>query len=131
MKKVYLLPLIIVTITLVSLISSCSSSDDDDIYVLKDTVVLTVDTLIKEQRVVQKVNLVFVIQLAAYKEQSSADALVTSAKEKLSVIPDIRRNGGLYLVTVGKFNDANSAQDYLNFVKSKGYTNAFIKSLDK
>lgn len=130
MKKVFILPLILVTFLLVSFISSCSSGDDD-IYVLKDTVVLTVDTLIKEQRAVEKVDLTYVIQLVAYKERSSADAFVTSAKDKLNVIPDVRRSGTVYLVTVGKFNDANSAQDYLNFVKSKGFTNAFIKSLDK
>jgi hypothetical protein len=130
MKKIYVYPLILVAFLLVSLISSCTSSDDEDIYVLRDTVVLNVDTLIKEQRNVQKVNLTFVIQLAAFKEQNHADAFITSAKEKLNSIPDIRKSGSVFLVTVGKFNDAGSAQDYLNFVKSKGYTNAFVKSLD-
>ena len=130
MKKIYIYPFILVTLLLVSLMSSCSSADDEDIYVLRDTVVLNVDTLIKEQRSVQRVNLTYVIQLAAFKEQSYADAFVTSAKEKLNSIPDIRKTGNIYLVTVGKFNEAGSAQDYLNFVKSKGFSNAFIKSLN-
>jgi len=130
MKKIYIYPFILVTLLLVSLMSSCSSGDDEDIYVLRDTVVLNVDTLIKEQRSVQRVNLTYVIQLAAFKEQSYADAFVTSAKEKLNSIPDIRKTGNIYLVTVGKFNEAGSAQDYLNFVKSKGFSNAFIKSLN-
>jgi cell division septation protein DedD len=111
-------------------VSSCTSSDDEDIYVLKDTVVLNVDTLIKEQRNVQRVNLSYVIQLAAFREQSHADAFILSAKEKLNSIPDLRKTNGVFLVTVGKFNEAGSAQDYLNFVKSKGFTNAFIKSLN-
>lgn len=130
MKKVYIYPFILVTFILVSLMSSCTSSDDEDIYVLKDTVVLNVDTLIKEQRNVQKVNLTFVIQLAAFKEQSYADAFIVSAKEKLNAIPDVRKSGNVFSVTVGKFNDATSAQDYLTFVKSKGFTNAFVKSLN-
>jgi hypothetical protein len=130
MKKVYIYPFVLVAFLLGSLMSSCTSSDDEDIYVLKDTVVLNVDTLIKEQRNVQKVNLTFVIQLAAFKEQNHADAFVVSAKEKLNSIPDIRKTGSIYLVTVGKFNEASSAQDYLNYVKSKGFTGAFIKSLD-
>jgi hypothetical protein len=130
MKKVYIYPFILVTLIFVSLISSCTSGDDEDIYVLKDTVVLNVDTLIKEQRNVQKVNLTFVIQLAAFREQSHADAFLVSAKDKLNSIPDLRNMGNMYLVTVGKFNDAGSAQDYLNFVKSKGFSNAFVKSLN-
>ncbi len=130
MKKIQILPLILVTFILVSLISSCTSSDDEDIYVLKDTVVLNVDTLIKEQRNVQKVNLTYVIQLAAFREQSHVDVFLVSAKEKLNSIPDVRKSGSIISVTVGKFNDATSAQDYLNFVKSKGFSNAFVKSLD-
>lgn len=130
MKKVYIYPFILMTFILVSLMSSCSSSDDEDIYVLRDTVVLNVDTLIKEQRNVQKVNLTFVVQLAAFKEQSSADAFSVSAKEKLNSIPDVRRSGSVYIVTVGKFFDAASAQDYLSFVKSKGFANAFVKSIN-
>lgn len=130
MKKAYIYPFVLVAFLLVSLMSSCTSSDDEDIYVLKDTVVLNVDTLIKEQRNVQKVNLTFVIQLAAFKEQNYADAFVVSAKEKLNSIPDVRKTGSIYLVTVGKFNEASSAQDYLNYVKSKGFSNAFVKSLD-
>ena len=130
MKKIYIFPFILVTLLLVSLMSSCSSSDDEDIYVLRDTVVLNVDTLIKEQRNVQKVNLKFVIQLAAFSDQSNADAFIISAKEKLNSIPDTRKSGNVLLITVGKFSDATSAQDYLNFVKSKGFTNAFVKSLD-
>ncbi len=114
----------------VSLMSSCSPSDEEDIYVLRDTVVLNVDTLIKEQRNVQKVNLTFVIQLAAFKEQGYADAFSVSAKEKLNSIPDVRKSGSVFLVTVGKFFDAASAQDYLTFVKSKGFTNAFVKSIN-
>jgi cell division septation protein DedD len=130
MKKIYIYPIILVTFLLLSLVSSCTSSDDEDIYVLKDTVVLNVDTLIKEQRNVQRVNLSYVIQLAAFREQSHADAFILSAKEKLNSIPDLRKTNGVFLVTVGKFNEAGSAQDYLNFVKSKGFTNAFIKSLN-
>jgi predicted butyrate kinase (DUF1464 family) len=130
MKKVYIYPFVLIAFILVSLMSSCSSGDEEDIYVLKDTVVLNVDTLIKEQRNVQKVNLTFVVQLAAFKEQNYADAFVVSAKEKLNSIPDVRKSGSVYLVTVGKFFDAVSAQDYLTFVKSKGFTNAFVKSIN-
>jgi len=130
MKKIHIYPLILMTLIIVSVLSSCSSGDEEDIYILRDTVVLNVDTLIREQRNVQKVNLTFVIQLAAFREQTYADAFVASAKEKLNSIPDVRKSGSIFLVTVGKFNDAGSAQDYLNFVKSKGYSNAFVKSLD-
>jgi cell division septation protein DedD len=130
MKKAFIYPLLLVSFLLFSLLTSCTSSDDEDIYVLRDTVVLNVDTLIKEQRNEQKLNLVFVIQLAAFKELSYAESFRDKAKEKLNAVPDLRKTNSIYHVTIGKFNDATSAQDYLNFVKSKGFPNAFVKSLD-
>ena len=130
MRKALIYPIIPVLLLVTSLLTSCSSSDDEDIYVLRDTVVLNIDTLIKEQRNVQKLNLTFVIQLAAFKELNFAETYREKAKEKLSVLPDLRKTGDIYHVTVGKFNDAKSAQDYLNTVKSKGFPNAFVKSID-
>ena len=130
MRKAFIYPFLLVSFLLFSLLTSCTSSDDEDIYVLRDTVILNVDTLIKEQRNVQKLNLVFVIQLASFKEMNYAETFRDQAKEKLNVIPDVRKTSTFYHVTVGKFNDAKSAQDYLNFVKSRGFQNAFVKSID-
>lgn len=109
---------------------SCSGSDEDDIYLLKDTVVKTVDSIITEKREVKVVNLVFVIQLAAFRDIGLAEKFAVNAKNDLNTIPDILKKGDVYLVTVGKFNDANSAQEYLGYVKSHGYPKAFIKSLN-
>ncbi|MCU0372532.1 MAG: SPOR domain-containing protein [Ignavibacteria bacterium] len=109
---------------------SCSGSDDDDIYLIKDTVIKNVDSLITEKREVKVVNLVFVIQLAAFRDIGLAEKFAVNAKSDLSSIPDILKKGDVYLVTVGKFNDANSAQEYLGYVKTHGYPNAFIKSLN-
>jgi hypothetical protein len=109
---------------------SCSGSADDDIYLLKDTVIKNVDSVITEKREVKVVNLVFTVQLAAFKELDFAEKFALNAKSELNTIPDILRKGDVYLVAVGKFNDAKSAQEYLSFVKSHGYPNAFIKSLN-
>lgn len=131
MRKALIYPIILVSLLTVSMLSSCSSSgDDEDIYVLRDTVILNIDTLIRETRNQQKLNLTFVVQLAAFKEMKYAEIFKDKVKDKLNVVPDLRKSGDVYHVTVGKFNDAASAQDYLNFVKSKGFTNAFVKSLD-
>ncbi|MCE1165760.1 MAG: SPOR domain-containing protein [Bacteroidetes bacterium] len=131
MRRALIYLIVLVSLLTLSLLSSCSSTgDDEEIYVLRDTVILNVDTLIKETRNIQKLNLKFVVQLAAFKEMNYAEAYKDKVKEKLNVVPDIRKTGDVYHVTVGKFNDAASAQDYLNFVKSKGFTNAFVKSTD-
>ncbi|MCI0473868.1 MAG: SPOR domain-containing protein [Ignavibacteria bacterium] len=112
------------------LFSSCSGSDDDDIYLIKDTVIKNVDSLITEKREVKVVNLVFVIQLAAFRDIGLAEKFAMNAKGDLNTIPDILKKGDVYLVTAGKFNDAKSAQEYLSYVKSHGYPKAFIKSLN-
>jgi len=121
---------LVLMLPLMVLFYSCSGSDDDDIYLIKDTVVKNVDSIITEKREVKIVNLVFVIQLAAFKEINFAEKFALNAKSELSTIPDILRKGDVFLVTVGKFNDAKSAQEYLSYVKSHGYPNAFIKSLN-
>jgi hypothetical protein len=130
MKIIIVYSFLVLMFPLLVLFYSCSGSDEDDIYVLKDTVIKNVDSVITEKREVKVVNLVFTVQLAAFKDINLAEKFATNAKSELNTIPDILRKGDVYLVTAGKFNDAKSAQDYLGYVKTHGYPNAFIKSLN-
>lgn len=131
MKKLIIYPLLpVIFACFIIIVSALSCSSGDDIYVIKDTIVVNSDTVIKETRKIVNPNLTYIVQLAAFKEQSYLDDFVKKAKEKLNTIPETIKSGNLIIVTVGKFKEAKAAQDYLTFVKSKGYQNAFIKSLD-
>lgn len=111
---------------------SCSSDvyDEDDIIVVRDTVTIKVDTTIKEEREMEKLRLLLVIQLAAFNNKERAETFVSNAKEKLvgeEVV--IRKAGDIFAVTVGSFTSTRKAEDYLYYVKSKGYEQAFIKNI--
>jgi cell division septation protein DedD len=110
---------------------SCASDvyDEEDIVVVRDTITIRIDTTIKEQREMEKLRLMLVIQLGAFSNKDHADNYASSVSEKLSKDADVRNVGNVYVVTVGNFTDANKAEDYLMFVKSKGYDKAFIKNI--
>jgi len=110
---------------------ACSSDvyDEDDIVVVRDTITITTDTTIKEQRETEKLRLMLVIQLAAFSSKEHAETFASTAKDKLSKDVDIRKSGGVFVVTTGTFSDAKSAEDYLYTVKSRGFDKAFIKNI--
>lgn len=131
MSKRIILILPIITV-LTFIISSCSSDvyDEDDIIVVRDTVMIVTDTTIKEHREMEKLRLFLVIQLGAFSSRDYADNFLSSAREKLSgeeVV--VRKTGNVYVVTVGTFTDTRKAEDYLYYVKTKGYDKAFIKNI--
>jgi cell division septation protein DedD len=110
---------------------ACASDvyDEDDIVVVRDTILITTDTTIKEQREMEKLRLMLVIQLAAFSDKDHAENFAATAKDKLSREIDIRKAGGIYVVTVGSYTDAKTAEEYLYTVKSKGFDKAFIKNI--
>ena len=112
-------------------IYSCSSDvyDEDDIIVVRDTITIKIDTTIKEQREMEKVRLMLVVQLAAFSNKEHADNFASNAKDKLNRNVDVRNAGGVYVVTVGTFSDAKMAEDLLYVVKAKGFDKAFIKNI--
>jgi len=111
---------------------SCASDvyDEDDIIVVRDTVTIVTDTTISEKRDMEKLRLLLVIQLGAFNSRDHADNFMSTAKEKLSgeqIV--IRETGNVFAVTVGTFSNTRNAEDYLYYVKGKGYDKAFIKNI--
>ncbi len=129
MKKTHIIAFLIFSFLIASFITSCTTSDEE-VIVVRDTVVITVPPPLKDQVSVETINKRFIIQLAAFNKEENVNTFVKQAKEKLGVIPEVRKHGYLFEVTVGLYNNANSAQDYLTVVKSKGFPDAFIKSID-
>lgn len=130
MKKTHIIAFLILSFLIASFITSCTSSDEE-VIVVRDTVIINVTPPpLKNQVSVETINKRFIIQLAAFNKEENVNAFVKQAKEKLGVIPEVRKHGNLFEVTVGLYNYANTAQDYLTVVKSKGFPDAFIKSID-
>jgi hypothetical protein len=113
------------------IVYSCSSDvyDEDDIVIVRDTVTIVTDTTIKEQREFEKIKLMLVIQLGAFREKDHADNFASTVREKLNGDVIVRNTGNMYLVTSGNFSDAGRAQDYLYTVKSKGFDKAFVRNI--
>lgn len=128
-KKSCLCVVLAAVLVFSSLLTSCSSYEEEYYYV-RDTVVVKKDTIIREERPVEPLRLKLVIQIASFSNQKSAEDFSIQVKEKLNSYPDIRTIQGMYVVTVGSYNNNNQAEEYLNFVKARGFNNAFIKNLD-
>jgi hypothetical protein len=133
MKTKFTLTCLALLISMTSYIS-CTGDDyieyDGEVVVLRDTVLVKIDSLVKEKRNITRLKLKLVIQLAAFKEINHANSFASVAKENLKTDVDIKQIGDVYLVTVGSFSDGTKAEDYLMFVKARGYDNAFIKNLE-
>lgn len=129
MKKTYIFAFLILAFITASLLTSCTTSDEVTI-IEKDTVFIVKEGTVKNQVNIETINKRFVIQIAAFSQQENVNTFLNQAKDKLNVMPDVRKYGNIYEVTVGNFTYANAAQDYLNVVKSKGFKDAFIKTVD-
>ena len=114
---------------------SCSSSYNDDelddgIVVVVDTVVVRTDTVKTELKKVESIILNLTVQLGAFVNKDYDDQYVSDARERLNTMVDIKLNKGIYKITVGKFDNSERANSYLEFVKSKGFEDAFLSNAD-
>ena len=119
-----------------ALFYSCSSSDTDEIdedfkrelVVVVDTVVVRTDTIKTELKRVKAIKLNLTVQIGAFVNQDNATQFVSDARERLNTMVDMNHRSGVYKITVGKFDNSERADAYLQFVKSKGYEDAFISN---
>ncbi len=121
-----------VSVLLSLAINSCSYDvfDESDVVIVRDTVTIITDTTLKEQRETEKLRLFLVIQLGAFSSREHAENFLSDARGKLTGEEvTIRRTGSIYAVTVGTFTDTKKAEDYLYYVKTKGYEKAYIKNI--
>ena len=115
--------------------SACTSSEDkkewdDGLVVVVDTVVVRTDTIKTELKKVESIKLNLTVQLAAFVNKDNADQYVIDARERLNTMVDVKFTKGIYKITVGKFDDSERANAYLDFVKSKGFEDAFVNNAD-
>jgi len=133
--KISLNYFVLLLISSTFIFSACTSSDDskewdDGLVVVVDTVVVRTDTIKTELKKVESIKLNLTVQLAAFVNKDNADQFVTDARERLNTMVDTKLTKGVYKITVGKFDDSDRANTYLDFVKSKGFEDAFVNNAD-
>jgi cell division septation protein DedD len=103
---------------------------DEEVIVVKDTVYIEKDTVIQKHKTPEKLDIRMVVQLAAFSRKENADEFAKKIKDKLGFLPNVSLFENYYIVTVGSFTDASKAEDYLNYIKGKGFSEAFIRKIN-
>ncbi|MEO8514284.1 MAG: SPOR domain-containing protein [Ignavibacteria bacterium] len=69
---------------------------------------------------------IYAIQIGAFSIQENFDRFLADAKMKLGDGVYFEQTGNLFKIRVGQFTRSTEAVKYALFVKSKGYTDAFV-----
>ena len=117
------------------LIASCAGYDDyfdyriDTVVVKKtDTVVVQDTATVQKREEISIANLNLTVQLGSFSNQSLAKSFAEQAGQKLNLETEIRIYDDKYCIIAGSFDSVKKAEAYLSFVKSNGYSEAFIRN---
>lgn len=125
--KVHYSLLIVLTIVFAELFSSCCADDqcsEEDTY--GKTVVLKTDTVY--QKVPKYKISPLYIQIGAFVNRTNAENFANSAREHLKMQVTLKlTHEGVFRVAVGEFNDIEKAKELLEYLKQRGYSDAFIR----
>ncbi|MBN1632807.1 MAG: SPOR domain-containing protein [Ignavibacteria bacterium] len=130
-KKIIFLPASVLVL-FSTIYLSCGGSEQYTETVYDTVRFKKVDTLLvaKPDTIVREViplNFIFTVQIGAFDSRDNAVNCATLAKDALQNDVEIDHYNNVYTVIVGLFNDNKKAESFLSFVKSKGYTEAFIR----
>ena len=109
------------------ILSSCGSGDE---YCQDEEPVRigVIDTVYKEVKNVEDSKMF--IQIGAFVNKDYADEYAATSKDKLSAPVEVKLfSDGIYRLLVGEFDNLQEAKKTLGIVKSRGFTNAFIRDI--
>jgi len=135
MKKLLYFSCIIILMVLSSLgIYGCDAAEDygEEMINIPDTTVTIIDT-IKSKTEINFVPVKFdlVVQLSSFSKKENAEKYSVKTDSILSKSTSIINIDGHFLVTIGKFTDPERANAYLEYIRGKGYPEAFVKKVKK
>lgn len=127
--------IIFVILSGVAFLAGCSSGEYEiDEYkvdyvektIIADTIkkVVIKDDPIKED--IKKDTYTYIVQIGAFAIPSNFDNFYQRAKQVLGEGVYYEQSGGLYKIRIGSYNNRLEALKYVDFVRSKGYTDAFV-----
>lgn len=130
-KKIIFLPVSVLLIFSIIYIS-CGGSEKYTEVVYDTVRVKKGDTLVVAQpdttkREVIPLNFTFTIQIGAFDSRDNALIYASMAKDLLQNDVEVDEYKDIYTVSVGLFDNNKKAEDFLSYVKSKGYSEAFIR----
>ncbi len=131
MKK-YKTTVLKVTLFVISVfVFSCSSNQvlrdcDCDEYMIVDTVKVTIVDTTKAVEVEKETK--YYVQIGCFANRIYAERFAENAKINLSsTIMVILSKDNLYRIFTGEYREIENAREQLNYVKIKGYSDAFIR----
>lgn len=130
-KKIIFLPVSVLVLLSIIFIS-CGGSEKYTEVVYDTVRVKKVDTLVVAQpdttkREVIPLNFTFTVQIGAFDSKDNALIYALAAKDLLQNEVEVDQYKDVYTVNVGLFDNNKKAEDFLSYVKSKGYSEAFIR----
>jgi cell division septation protein DedD len=129
--KIIFLPVSVLVLFSIIFIS-CGGSEKYTEVVYDTLRVKKVDTLVVAQpdttkREVIPLNFTFTVQIGAFDSRDNALIYALTAKDLLQNDVEVDQYKDVYTVNVGLFDNNKKAEDFLSYVKSKGYSEAFIR----
>ena len=116
---------------------ACSSGEYEYNEYKEDYVEKTIktDTIrrveIKETTTIKEDSYIYIVQVGAFSIQSNFDNFFQRAKEVIGSDVYYEQSGNLYKIRVGKFSTRAEAIKFAEFVKTKGYSDAFVVTKKK
>ncbi len=138
MLKSVKLYLLIILPAIAVILNGCSSGEYDiDEYkvdytektVKADTIrkVTVKEDKIKEDKTdLTRDSYIYIVQIGAFSIPSNFERFLTRAKQTLGEGVYFDQSGGLYKIRIGSYTNRAEAIKYMEFVKTKGYYDAFV-----
>ena len=130
-KKIIFLPVSVLVLFSIIFIS-CGGSEKYTEVVYDTVRVKKVDTLLVAKNDTTKkevipLNFTFTIQIGAFDSRDNAINFAATAKDLLQNEVEVDLYKNVYTVIVGLFDNNKKAENFLTIIKSKGYSEAFIR----
>jgi cell division protein FtsN len=127
--------IVFVLLTGAAFLGGCSSGeyeideykvDYEEKTIIADTIkkVVIKDDPIKED--IKKDTYTYIVQIGAFAIPSNFDNFYQRAKQVLGDGVYYEQTGGLYKIRIGSYSNRLEALKYVDLVRSKGYTDAFV-----
>jgi hypothetical protein len=133
-KPLYFLILSAIPIITSLLLFSCDSAEDEaeDRMTRPDTTMVLYDTIrTKTEIKFVPVKFELVIEIASFKNKENADRFKSKTDSLLNKTTEVLELDNHFIVTVGRFTEPDKANAFLEYIKSRGYPQAFIKKIKK
>ncbi|MCX7833832.1 MAG: SPOR domain-containing protein [Ignavibacteria bacterium] len=133
-KKIIFINFSLTLLLTILFLYSCAVPEEYTEYIYDTVKVKKADTIkisvkdTSEKKEYITYNIYVTVQLGAFSNRSNAEAFAQKAKEILNTDIEIDYYKEKYTVIVGTFESVKRAEGYLNYVKSQGFTEAFIRS---